>query len=326
MTALQLANTAAPAFCTPTANALGTRVITGTAIGQINQTLQTAINNGQLNDMLQFIDLDDLTGTNATGFNLGFIDSILDPAKGTWPTTGNPIDWWFLANSDVVSQGLPTQLLSNGTISAHTLMVGPGTVTLPLSLGGASVVFQLEDTWLNAMIGNATDTPTPPPSQLASGLDVFETITGTGTNQGLCGNVTVQSLAQTPVPQVFTTGTTACEACGNTSHTYTYCGANSPVGATCNSLLDVVVGGCAVFGCFAPLVNPTQPDVAGNGGTVTTLTLGTNNKVTVSNADQDAYSSYFHVSLNRAHFTGETCQTSTDCQLGQTCSATNVCQ
>jgi hypothetical protein len=60
---------------------------------------------------------------------------------------------------------------------------------------------------------------------------------------------------------------------------------------------------------------------------VTPLTLGANNKVpgaTTAN-DQDGYSSFFTFTANRAHFTGESCAITADCQTGKTCTA-GVCQ
>jgi hypothetical protein len=38
----------------------------------------------------------------------------------------------------------------------------------------------------------------------------------------------------------------------------------------------------------------------------------------------DAYSAYFTFTANRAHFTGETCAVTTDCQSGKTCNG-GVC-
>jgi hypothetical protein len=97
-----------------------------------------------------------------------------------------------------------------------------------------------------------------------------------------------------------------------------------PVGPACNSLLDVFVGGCVVS-AFINVLNATQPDVGLNGTAPTTLTIGAGNKVNLTSADlNDAYSSAFTFAANRAHFTGETCQATAQCQAGQTCTA-GVC-
>ncbi len=120
-------------------------------------------------------------------------------------------------------------------------------------------------------------------------------------------------------------GSLACGTCSG-SQAYTACAANSPVGPSCNSLLDVLVGGCKVIACLAAAVDPTQPDVPA-GATVTALTLNaTTHKVNQATAnDDDAYSAYLTFTANRAHFTGQTCAATTDCQTGKTCTA-GVCK
>jgi hypothetical protein len=210
-------------------------------------------------------------------------------------------------------------------ISAHNLTGGPGTVNLTLILAGSPAVLTMNSARMHASIATATNVPAPPPSALAAGLSVFETVAGNGAGQGLCGNITVQSLAQIPIPQALTTGAGACGNCAG-SHAYTYCGAGMPVSASCNSLLDVIVGGCKVVACFATAVNATQPDVPG-GATVRALTLGAGNKVPTSQitGNVDAYSSYLTFTANRAHATGETCTVTADCQTGLTCTS-NVCR
>jgi hypothetical protein len=126
-----------------------------------------------------------------------------------------------------------------------------------------------------------------------------------------------------PAPAALTQGTAACVACAN-SHAYTFCGTGNPVGPTCNSLLDVIVGGCGVTPLCVSAIAPTQPDVAGS-GTVVPLSNGTNAKVTLPAGDLDAYSSAFTFAATRAHFTGETCTASAQCQTGQSCTS-GVCK
>ena len=211
-----------------------------------------------------------------------------------------------------------------GSLVNYALTAGPSDVSLSLNLGGSPALLKMRAAKMSATIASATDVPAPPPSQLASGLTVFETVTANGTGQGLCGNITVDSLAQIPAPSVLTTGSTACVSC-NGYHTYTYCGANNPVSDSCNSLLDVLVGGCGIgdiFGaCLVTAVNPEQPDVPAS-GSVKTLTFS-GNKIPASQTtgDEDAYSSYLTFTSNRAHFTGETCGATSDCQSGKTCTS-----
>jgi hypothetical protein len=227
-----------------------------------------------------------------------------------------------------VQNGLPTGLLTNGNLVARQLTAGPSDVSLTLVLGGSPALLEMRSAQVAATLDGtpAPNVPAPPPAQLASGLTVFQQVTGSGTGQGLCGNITVESLAQIPIPQALTTGASNCEACGATSHTYTYCGMGMPVGPNCNSLLDALVGGCKVVLCAIDVINPEQPDVPAS-GTVAPLSLGAGNKVPATQwtGDKDAYSSYIQFNGERAHFTSQTCTTNTDCQTGLTCQ-TNVCK
>jgi cysteine-rich repeat protein len=320
-TSLAISGSPAPAGCSPSTNAFGTRVIAPIALNQLNPPLQTDITNGVLNVMTQFLGLTDLTATNASGLSLGFASASPDPAKGAFPSPA-PIDWWFLSDPSTVANGLPTSTLP-ATITNNALTAGPGTATFPLSLGGTPELVTLQNALLFATVNTspAPDAPAPPPNQVAPGLVVFQTITATGAGQGMCGNWTVGSLSQVPVPQVLASGgSTAC------TRGYISCGAGMPAGPSCNSLLDVIVGGCQVLGGLVTAINPTQPDVGANGMAPTILVVGANNKVILGAADQgDAYSSAFTFAATRAHFTGETCQQNSQCQAGQTCTA-GVCK
>ena len=318
VSSLAIATTAAPAFCVHTTNQLGTHVFSTLFVGQANPGIQTDITNGVMNDQFQFLGLDDPTGQNATGFSIGVLSSTLDPAKGTWPAN-NPEDWSFLADPTGVSMGLPTQQLTGGVITNNALTAGPNAITLVLSLLGVNTSLEMKNVKLAATVSSTTSTPAPPPSQLASGFVTFDSVSGSGVNEGLCGDITVESLAQTPIPSALTTGTTAC------AEAYTSCGANQPVTANCNSLLDAMVGGCKILGGVVTAINPTQPDVPGSGTTVLTLVSGFHKKVTVPSGDTDAYSSYFTLGLTREHFSGEACTASFQCQVGQTCT-NGVCQ
>jgi cysteine-rich repeat protein len=323
MTSVVIQSTAAPAAlnCMPATNRLGAQALTSTAVNQLNMTLATDVNAGTTNVMTQFLGLTDLTGVASAGFSIGVLSGTLDPAKGAWPGN-NPIDWWFYAAGSTVSMGLPTGVLTNATLSARNLMAGPSNVALTLLLGGSPALLEMRSAHIAATLNGtpAPNVPAPPPAQLAAGLTVFQTFTGSGAGQGLCGNITVESLAQIPIPQTLAQGgSTACSACGTTSHTYTYCGMGMHVTASCNSLLDALVGGCQAVLCLVPAINPTQPDVP-VGTTVTPLSLGAGNKVpsNLSTGNKDAYSSYFKFDGNRAHFTTQTCTATIDCQAGLT--------
>jgi cysteine-rich repeat protein len=325
-TSLAISGSAAPSFCTPTTNALGTHEIASVALSSLNSPIQSGVDSGSTNILMQFVGLLDLTGTAATGLSLGVVNASIDPAKGTWSGT-SPIDWWFLAGQGTVSAGLPVDLMP-ATLVSNSLSAGPGDISLAFSFGAGTQPIRMKSAHIAATINSGTDVPAPPPSALAPNLTAFETITASGANQGLCGNMTVESLAAIPIAQAITSsGSNSC-ACG--SPTYTYCGDGKPVGPNCNSLLDVLVGGCVVktsfLGCVfggTTAIAAGQPDVAANGGTVTHLSLGANNKVPTSatNGDEDGYSSYMTFGANRAHFTGQVCTANTDCQTGQTCNS-----
>jgi hypothetical protein len=332
MTSLSIQGTAAPAAmgCTPTTNRLGAQSLTSTALGNINQTLTDGINAGSTNILTQVLGLDDLTGVaDPNGLTLGVLSGSLDPAKGAWPGN-NPIDWWFLVDPTTVNaMGLPVGVLTNGTLAARALKAGPNDVTLALLLGGSPASLRMRNARIAATVNGtpAPNKPAPPPTLLAAGLTVFQTVTASGTGQGLCGNITVESLAQIPIPQSLAQGgSTACGNCTN-SKQYTYCGANMPVGPGCNSLLDALVGGCKVLACLVAAINPQQPDVKGSDNDIDTLTLGAGNKVpqNLITGNDDAYSAYLKFDANRTHITGETCTATSDCQTGKTCT-NGTCQ
>jgi cysteine-rich repeat protein len=303
---------AAPSFCSVTKNQLGTVALTSTAIGQLNTSLQTGIDEGSTNVIVQALNLDDLTGTADPTVELGIMAGGLDPAKGTWPATGNPIDWWFLVqNSNVDANGLPLGKLTGGAIAAKVLTAGPSDVNLSLLLSGSPALLEMRDAKVRGVTTGTPSVPAPPPATLAPGLTTFPEVQADQANQGLCGNITVASLAKIPIPESLAKGSsTACGACGG-SKEYTYCGANQPVGANCNSLLDALVGGCkvsVVLPCLVTAINATQPDVPKPGGSLTPLSVaGSLNKVPAAQSDnnKDAYSAYLRFNARRAHLTGK---------------------
>ncbi|HYQ28112.1 MAG TPA: DUF4215 domain-containing protein, partial [Polyangiaceae bacterium] len=168
MTSLSMQSGSAPAFCSPTANALG-RAFSSTALGPINSELQQSISNGTLNNLMQFSDLSDLTGaSNDSSLTVGFLPAIPDAANGPWPG-GTPLDFWFrVPSASVDTQGLPLNSLL-GTLTARSLSAGPGLLKLPLSIGGAPSTLSVSNAWLRATL-NATpapNVPAPPPMSLA---------------------------------------------------------------------------------------------------------------------------------------------------------------
>jgi cysteine-rich repeat protein len=293
---------AAPSFCSVTKNQLGSVALTSTALGQISTSLQTGIDEGSTNVLVQALNLDDLTGTADNSLELGIMAGALDPAKGTWPTTGNPIDWWFLVQSNNVdANGLPTGKLTGGAIAAKVLTAGPSDVNLSLLLSGSPALLEMRDAKMRGLVTGTPNVPAPPPGSLAPGLTHFPEVQADQANQGLCGNITVASLAKIPIPEALTMAPSDC------SQNYTYCGDNQPVGPNCNSLLDALVSGCTVF-IIVNVINPTQPDVPKPGGSLTPLTAPANTRKVPTNLtdnNKDAYSAYLKFNARRAHITGK---------------------
>jgi cysteine-rich repeat protein len=293
----------APSWCDTTANALG-GALSGLAQDSMNTSLEEGVTDGTTNIIMQMLELDDLTGVADNAFEIGITSGAPDPAAGAWP--GNdPMDWSFLlAPSTLDANGVPLHRFANGTLAARAFQAGPSDVPLTIVFGTSPAVLQILDGNVRGRFATGTSVPAPPPSQLAAGLQVVDSLNANGATEGLCGNVTVESLARIPVPEELTTGTNACRSQCSNSESYTYCGENQPVGPGCNSLLDVFVGGCRASIFCITAISRTQPDVS-NGGP-SPLTLGTNNKVPTSQTDgnQNAYSSWFRFTMNRQHATG----------------------
>jgi cysteine-rich repeat protein len=328
LTDLQISTNAAPAMCAHTRNQLGAHALSATAVngalGQpgLNATLHTDVVDGTLNVILQALGLVDLNAVTDPMFNLGVMSGVPDPAAGAWPAAGNPPDWrFFIDHSGLDAMGRPTALMP-GAIAMRNLTSGPATITIPLALGGSVANLTLFNTHAIGTFAAATSHPpypaTPP---LRAGLTTFTTIAGNGAGQGLCGDISVGSLALIPIPQLLTMG-----AATDCTQNYTYCGTGMPVSPTCNSLLDVLVGGCtSPIGFVGTLVAATQPDVGTAGGTVVNLTVSaTGHHVTnVAAQANEAYSGFFTFTANRAHASGELCTAASQCQTGQTmCSMT----
>ena len=307
MTSISVQGVSAPSFCSPTTNALG-RAFSSAALGQINAELQQSISDGALNNLVQFSGLADLTGaSDDSSLAIGFLPAAPDLANGAWPG-GAPLDFWFrVPSASVDAQRVPLNSLA-GSLTARDLSAGPGLLKLPIAIGGAPSTLSVSNARLRAAVAAAPapNVPAPPPTNLAPGLTVFQSMTGSGSGQGICGNVTVESLAHIPVPPSLASGaSSACLACTG-SRTYTACPGNS-VEPGCNSMLDVLVGGCKTLLCFVTVVTPAQPDVPAPGSaSVRTLSIGSGNAVPSdqSTGNEDAYSSYFKFEANRAHITG----------------------
>ncbi|MBI5528039.1 MAG: hypothetical protein HY897_17035 [Deltaproteobacteria bacterium] len=310
MNNVSISGNTAPTGCSPTTNAFGRNVLTSTARSQLNTSLQDGVNAGDTNVILQMLGIDDLTGVNDPALEIGIMTGDLDPARGAWPGN-NPIDWWYLISpTNLDANDLPNSKFTTAAIVARAITAGPNDVTMSLLLGGSAANLQMRSSRVFATVDNppAPNTPAPPPTLLAAGTLVMQSINATASGKGLCGNITVESLSLIPIPEVLTTGTTACSSSCAGTKSYTYCGSGQPVGPSCNSMLDAIVGGCKVdfiFPCVTTVINSTQPDVAGS-GYQGTLTLGAGNKVPLaqSQGNTRAYSSFLNFTANRGHATG----------------------
>ncbi|MBZ0113318.1 MAG: DUF4215 domain-containing protein [Thermoanaerobaculia bacterium] len=295
---LALQATSGPGFCQPATNALGS-AFTGVGLSSFNDSLQEGIDTDQLIVLFDLLGLDTADGQNDADVEVGVLGGVRDGAD---PSPVG-IDSWYLAGQALLDgDDMPTERLTPGAISALELSAGPSDVFLPF----VDVSLKLRSAHLEALVDSTTSLPEPPPSQVAPGLLAFETLDGSGAADGLCGNVTVGSLATVPVPESVTSGATPCLDCAGQSRIYTSCGVG-PVTASCHSLLDLVVGGCQVVSCgVINVISPTQPDVGIGANPPNALVFGASgggiDKVIIVEAD-DAYSSWFSLTSERVHIT-----------------------
>ena len=293
----------------------------GGSISQFAQgTLQTVINgqvrNGAISLMLELIDPNP-TGVHQSNIHIGVLAGSPEQPQGSPTYNGSAdTDWWYAPDTNSVTDaGAPlTQLL--GDITNHTLTLGPGALSMNLSLGNGGASIDLSNTTLVAPIGTLTKpkvtTNGLPPGHLPSehidpNLKTFAS-TGTGNGGGggpanttgtLCGNMSASSLAQLKLPAGLIT------VCTNQNYT------------TNNSLLDLLVGGCGTQ--LGSLITATQPDqsdpdapAAGAGAPYTLAASNNTTKAVDGCKDKNgadvglnrclaaaAYSSYFNFSTNR---------------------------
>jgi cysteine-rich repeat protein len=295
MTLLELIAGTAPLICTPRSNAFGGAFSTLGLTG-VNTQLATAIGDGSLNQLLQMLALDDPAAVNDPDLEVGMVGSDLDPRGST-----AALDGWYLADAGSLDGNDLPSIRVPGLVTSRELEAGPARIDVVFIDGTITI----RDAHVTAVVGSPTSPPAPPPDQLAGGFSTFETLQATDGGHGLCGNLTVGSLAIVPLPEDFASGgAAACSASCAGSRSYTWCGPGNPVGPGCNSLLDVLVSGCAVTPplCF-PVISPTQPDVGTGGQPPQTLVANpTDGKVTVVEPE-DAYSTWLEFNSQRVHLT-----------------------
>jgi cysteine-rich repeat protein len=295
MIQIELVDGMSPATCTPNTNAFG-RAFTPTGLAAINSLVSAGIADGSIDSLLQVLSLDDPAAVTDPALDVGVLSAQPDLRGG-----GATLDSWHVASPEALdADDLPVIQLP-GSVASRSLTAGPTRIEIDF-FGGTLTV---RDSWITAIVDPQVSLPAPPPDQLAAGFQSFEALTADDGQHGLCGNTTVGTLALLPIPEELGAGGMGeCSSSCPDSGSYVWCGEGNPVGPDCNSLLDVLVSGCAVSPplCIG-LADPTQPDV-GTGGQAPELLVAdpTTFKVTVVEPE-DAYSMWVEFASQRVHMT-----------------------
>jgi len=279
-------------YCT--ANALG-GAIGGVAQSQVQKPLDDGIANGSLNILFKYMNLDDLSGTADSSIILGQMGGSL--VTGTGYSGTADLDWWYTVDPLAIDTSRNPTAQLTGNIAAKVVNAGPGNLKLTLTLSGTLTPLNLSNVRVRGTLG-ATSIPKTStgatPGHLASEhLDPALTSFATSTNGQLCGNVSAYSLSKVPVPAAILPG-------GGVACTENY--------ASTNSLLDVLVGGCRIFG-FITAVSKTQPDtsdptapIAGAGPKYVLSASSTTTKVVDTCKDKSGATVTFATCLNSAAY------------------------
>ncbi|WP_240807690.1 DUF4215 domain-containing protein [Polyangium spumosum] len=265
-------------FCA--ANRLGS-AISAAAQGQLQTSLDTGVQNGSINIMLKTLGLGDLSGASDPAIEIGVLGGAPVLPMGAMYDGTADLDWWYTVNPLSIDANRDPLDKLTGFISASTLTAGPGKLSIGINFAGIPAALAMSNARLTASIGSAS-TPlasagTPPGHLASENLDpALQSFASMGQPDDLgagklCGNVSATSLDQVPVPpDLAAGGMIACD------QDYT----------TQNSLLDVMVGGCTVFG-FVNVITASQPDesdpdapVAGAGAPYTLTTNAMTKAVT----------------------------------------------
>ena len=236
-------------FCT--ANALG-GAIGSNARKSFQDNIDADVKSGAMTLGFQALGLADLTGTNATSFQLGALTGspFAPPPLSKTPYDGtHDVDWWYATKaSDIDSSRRPLAQLPAKIVS-KSLTAGPGHLSLTLAVGGGTAVLAGSSVMVKASVGDATaplETMGATPGHLPSEhLDRSLLSFASLANGELCGNISAASLAAAPMPlSLQSGGANACDE-GYTSS---------------NHLLDAIVNGCSTFYGFVTIFAATQPD------------------------------------------------------------------
>jgi cysteine-rich repeat protein len=300
MRSYQVVLTESPAgsFCTSPKSALAD-ALNVYALAANNAARKTRIDSGLEHSIFQIVGMTDLTGASAQTIDIRLAEAVLDPARGTWPAGEvNPIDWWVLMQpASLDAAGEIGDEIAGISVSGGSFAGGPGTTGRPVP--------QFVDISMRAHFETSDpDRPAPPPEELADDLRVVREVVADGSDEGICGALTVAFLAATPAEASLD----QCLECPGTSHSYRPC-SGPVVDDSCNSGLDALVGGCVIGAdCEAGtvFVEATQPDVLRGGPLPLVADPDNFHKIprTQTEGNLDGYSTYFKFRARRVHVTG----------------------
>lgn len=294
------------AFCT--SNKLGSAFAGALAQSQVQASIDNSIANGSISVLFKMLDLDDLTGTADPAVNIGAMNGSPVPNMGVPMYNGaSDLDWWYKADPTSIDANRDPLASMLGSITAKVLNAGPGTIHLSLSFGGPPSLLKFTQTMMTGTIGMTsvplTSTGLPPghlaSEQLDPALVSYATFGQPNANGAakLCGNTSAASLAQAPIP---------ASLIGACAQAYT----------AQNSILDLLIGGCTIFG--QQQIIQVQPDKVdpevppAGGGAPYTLSANAMTRVVDTCKDKNnvvvplqacldaaAYSSFFKLTTDR---------------------------
>lgn len=234
-------------------NALGA-AITMDAQETIQATWDAPILDGSLSIVFKFLGLDQVLGpTTDSPFQLGFVNAApVPPPDGATYDGTTDLDWWYVREPGSVDASEVPKVKLAGRLDHGHITAGPGTISLKLLFALSPAQVTLYHSVVDARIDGPVGTPMvatadAPRGHLASEhLDpALQTFT-TSSVGAMCSDVSVQSLFDTPIPDLLQAVCT--EDDGQTPF----------FSLETNKLLDLFVAGCKVFGL--PGFVTTQPD------------------------------------------------------------------
>ena len=289
-------------------NAFGGAIVLPLAQGQLQGAIDGGIADGSISILFGFVGLDDLSGAADPAVQVGLMGGT--PVAGAGYSGINDLDWWYTVDAQTINANRQPLALLSGRIANNVLDLGPGNMSLSLSLGGSPATLSMSNVRVvatNAGVSTPTasagSTPGHPAAEhLDPALTSFSrsgqpSASGAGR---LCGDISAESLAAVPVPAALTG--------------FFGCSQGYSVGA--NSMLDVLIGGCNII-FVGQAIAPTQPDSADASvplvGAGPPYTLAANNQRVVNGCrDKNnqvvslpaclraaAYSSFFRLAAGR---------------------------